>query len=168
MATDPPPYRILLSPQGDRLTMERARALAEHPALALIAGRYEGVDERVRAFADAELSVGDYVLSGGEAAALVVIDVVSRLVPGVLGSDESARDESFAGGLLEYPQYTRPPRFRDLAVPDVLLSGDHGAIARWRRAAALERTARRRPDLLEQADLSAAERAALAGRRRDG
>jgi tRNA (guanine37-N1)-methyltransferase len=167
MAADPPPHRILLSPQGDRLTTEHARALAEHPALALIAGRYEGVDERVRHFVDAELSVGDYVLSGGEVAALVVIDVVSRLVPGVLGSGESARDESFTAGLLEYPQYTRPPRFRDLVVPDVLLSGDHAAIARWRRAAALERTAQRRPDLLDQADVSPSERAALA-RRRDG
>jgi len=161
MANDPPPWRVLLSPQGVLLSQSLARDLAQHQALALICGRYEGVDERVKSFMDIEVSVGDYVLSGGEAAALVLIDAVSRLVPGVLGSDESVRDESFAAGLLEYPQYTRPPEYRGLRVPDILLSGDHGAIARWRRRAALERTARQRPDLLRDASLTAAERQLL-------
>lgn len=158
MASPPSPHRVLLSPQGRPLTQSIALELAQREAVALVCGRYEGVDERVRSFVDAELSIGDYVLSGGEAAALVVIDVVSRFVPGVLGSEESVRDESFALGLLEYAQYTRPPEYRGLRVPDVLLSGDHAAIARWRRQSALERTAQRRPDLLEDAALSPAER----------
>jgi tRNA (guanine37-N1)-methyltransferase len=158
MASDPPPRRILLCPQGRRLDGAVARELAQHPALALLAGRYEGVDERVRAFVDDEISVGDYVLSGGEVGALVVIDAVSRFVPGVLGNDASAEDESFSHGLLEYPQYTRPPDFRGAQVPEILLSGNHQAIARWRREEALRRTARQRPDLLGQAVLSEAER----------
>ncbi|GIW41649.1 MAG: tRNA (guanine-N(1)-)-methyltransferase [Candidatus Binatia bacterium] len=161
-ATEPRPYKILLSPQGEVLTSRLARKLAEFPALALVAGRYEGVDERVREFVDTELSVGDYVLSGGEVAALVVVDAVSRFVPGVVGCADSVADESFARGLLEYPQYTRPPEFRGLRVPEVLLSGDHGAIARWRREQALRRTAERRPDLLEQAELDEEDRAFLA------
>jgi tRNA (guanine37-N1)-methyltransferase len=156
------PQRILLSPQGARLTMAMARQLAARPALALICGRYEGIDERVRDFVDAELSIGDYVVSGGEIAAMVVIDAVARLVPGVLGCAQSSLDESFGEGLLEYPQYTRPPNFRDRAVPEVLLSGDHGAIARWRRREALRRTLARRPDLLVGAPLSAEDRAWLA------
>lgn len=167
MAGDPPPHRILLCPQGRRFDTDVARELAQRPALALIAGRYEGVDERVRAFVDDEISIGDYVLSGGEPAALVVVDAVSRFVPGVLGNEESAHDESFTAGLLEYPQYTRPPDFRGMSVPEVLLSGNHAAIARWRREQALLRTQRQRPDLLEAADLDERERQLLRTLRRD-
>jgi len=156
------PWRILLSPRGRPLTQEHARALAGRSELALVCGRYEGVDERVRAFVDEELSVGDFVLSGGEVAALVVIDVVSRLVPGVLGSEHSAAIESFSDGILEFPQYTRPPEFRGMAVPAVLLSGDHGAIARWRREQALRRTYEQRPELLAGVDLCDEDRAFLA------
>ncbi len=148
------PHRVLLTPQGAVFDAARARALAARPALALICGRYEGVDERVRATVDEELSIGDVVVSGGEIAAIVVIDAVARLVPGVLGCAESAEQESFQDGLLEYPQYTRPPEFRGERVPEVLLSGDHGAIARWRRRESLRRTLARRPDLLERAELS--------------
>ena len=166
----PPPWRVLLSPQGRPFTQTHAQALAERPAVALVCGRYEGVDERVRAFVDEELSIGDFVLSGGEVAALVVIDAVSRLVPGVLGNATSAAVESFSGALLEYPQYTRPPEFRGLRVPAVLLSGNHDAVARWRRQEALRRTYERRPDLLAAAVLSAEDHAFLATlpARRDG
>jgi tRNA (guanine37-N1)-methyltransferase len=160
------PHRVLLCPQGAVLDQTRARALAARDALVLVCGRYEGIDERVRAHVDEELSVGDYVLSGGEIAALVVIDAVARLVPGVLGCAQSAEEESFRGGLLEYPQYTRPPEFDGAAVPDILLSGDHQAIARWRRHESLRRTWERRPDLLEQAELTAEDRAFLATLRR--
>lgn len=156
------PHRVLLTPQGARFDAARAHALAQRPALALICGRYEGVDERVRSVVDEELSIGDYVVSGGEVAAVVVIDAVARLVPGVLGCAASAVDESFQDGLLEYPQYTRPPEFRGLRVPEVLLSGDHGAVARWRRAEALRRTLERRPDLLQHAPLSDDDRRLLA------
>ena len=156
------PRRILLSPQGRPLTQAHAATLAARPALALVCGRYEGIDDRVRAFVDEELSVGDFILSGGEVAALVVIDAVSRLVPGVLGCEASAAVESFSDTLLEYPQYTRPPEFRGQRVPDVLLSGDHRAIARWRRQEALRRTYERRPDLLAQAQLSDEDRTFLA------
>jgi tRNA (guanine37-N1)-methyltransferase len=148
------PHRVLLSPQGRILTGERARALAARPALTLVCGRYEGVDERIREFVDEEISIGDYVVSGGEIAAIVVIDAVARLVPGVLGCAESADEESFNTGVLEYPQYTRPAEFRGARVPEVLLSGDHGEIARWRRREALRRTRARRPDLLASAPLS--------------
>jgi tRNA (guanine37-N1)-methyltransferase len=161
MAVDPAPHRVLLCPRGRRFDAAVARELAQRPALALVAGRYEGVDERVRAFVDAEISIGDYVLSGGEAAALVIVDAVSRLVPGVLGNDESVEDESFTRGLLEYPQYTRPPEFRGARVPDVLLSGNHASIDRWRREQALRRTARHRPDLLADAELTETERELL-------
>jgi tRNA (guanine37-N1)-methyltransferase len=154
--------RVLLCPQGPPLSETRARALAAHPQLALICGRYEGVDERVRAYVDEELSIGDYVLSGGEIAAIVVIDAVARFVPGVLGCAQSAEEESFGAHLLEYPQYTRPDVFRGARVPDVLLSGDHQAIARWRRQEALRRTWERRPDLLQKAELSDEDRAFLA------
>jgi tRNA (guanine37-N1)-methyltransferase len=154
--------RVLLSPRGRVLDGELAHQLAREAALTLVCGRYEGVDERVREFVDDEVSVGDYVLSGGEPAALIVVDAVARLVPGVLGCAESAVDESFAAGLLEYPQYTRPPRFRGLDVPAVLLSGDHGEIAAWRRREALRRTLEWRPELLRNAELSAAERAWVA------
>jgi tRNA (guanine37-N1)-methyltransferase len=140
---------ILLSPQGERLKQALVRELATHDDLYLICGRYEGVDERVSAhLVDREISIGDYVLTGGELPAMVVIDAVSRLVTGVLGSEESPRDESFAEHLLEYPHYTRPAVFEGHAVPDVLLSGHHAEIERWRREQAAERTRRRRPDLL--------------------
>ncbi len=145
----PEARKVLLSPRGPVLTHARAAALATEQDLALVCGRYEGVDDRVRHFVDEELSIGDYVLSGGEAAALVVLDAVARLLPGVLGNAESARTESFATPLLEYPQYTRPEIVRGHAVPAVLLSGDHAAIARWRAAEAEALTRRVRPDLLE-------------------
>jgi tRNA (guanine37-N1)-methyltransferase len=141
---------ILLSPQGERLNQGIVRELATHDDLYLICGRYEGVDERVAAnLVDREISIGDYVLTGGELPAMVLIDAVSRLVAGVLGSEESPKDESFAEHLLEYPHYTRPAVFEGHAVPDVLLSGHHAEIARWRREQATERTQRRRPDLLK-------------------
>jgi tRNA (guanine37-N1)-methyltransferase len=145
------PKRILLTPQGRRLTQDIAAELADAPRLAVLCGRYEGFDERIRQGLDAdEVSIGDYVLSGGEPAAMVLIDAVVRLLPGALGGESSAADESFAGGLLEYPQYTRPRAFRGMEVPEVLLSGDHGRIEAWRRQQALERTAARRPDLIER------------------
>ena len=140
---------ILLSPQGERLNQSVVRTLATHDDLYLICGRYEGVDERVAAnLVDREISIGDYVLTGGELPAMVIIDAVSRLVAGVLGSEESPKDESFAEHLLEYPHYTRPSVFEGHPVPDVLLSGHHAEIERWRREQATERTRRRRPDLL--------------------
>jgi tRNA (guanine37-N1)-methyltransferase len=148
------PRRILLSPQGRVFTQGEAHALAQLPEIALVCGRYEGIDERVRSFVDDELSIGDVVLSGGEVAALVIIDAVSRLLPGALGCESSTAVESFSDGVLEYPQYTRPPEFRGLRVPDVLISGDHGVIARWRRQEALRRTHERRADLLDRAPLS--------------
>jgi tRNA (guanine37-N1)-methyltransferase len=140
---------ILLSPQGRLLSHGTVRQLAGHEDLYLICGRYEGVDERVADhLVDDQISIGDYVLTGGELPAMVVIDAVSRLISGVLGSEESPRDESFASYLLEYPHYTRPPVFEGHAVPEVLLSGHHAEIERWRREQAVERTRRRRPDLL--------------------
>ena len=147
-AADGAPWRILLAARGRRFDQAHAAALAARPSLLLVCGRYEGVDERVQHFVDEELSVGDYVLSGGEPAALVVIDAVVRHIPGSLGNVESAGAESFVDGQLEYPQYTRPETFRGHAVPPVLLSGDHAAIAAWRADAARDLTARRRPDLL--------------------
>jgi tRNA (guanine37-N1)-methyltransferase len=147
-ATAPRAHRILLSPRGPALDHRKVMALAAVDDLVLVCGRYEGVDERVRDFVDEELSIGDYVLSGGELAALVVIDAVVRQIPGVLGNLESAGSESFVDDQLEYPQYTRPEVFRDRPVPPVLLSGDHAAIAAWRANAAREVTARTRPDLL--------------------
>jgi tRNA (guanine37-N1)-methyltransferase len=152
------PWRILLSPQGIPLTQKKVEALAERETLVLVCGRYEGIDERIRAFVDEEISIGDYILSGGETAALVVIDAVARLVPGVVGRQESIVHESFSDSLLEYPQYTRPEEFRELRVPDVLLSGNHAEIARWRRRQSLLRTRARRPDLLDRANLSAEEK----------
>lgn len=154
---------LLLGPAGRRFDQEWARALASGPGLSLLCGRYEGVDERVRAhLVDGELSIGDYVLAGGELAALVVVEAVTRLVPGVLGNEASPLDESFSSGLLEGPQYTRPAEFRGWEVPEVLRSGDHGRIARWRHAQALARTARLRPDLLAaRGGLTADDRAAL-------
>ncbi|MGB9672530.1 MAG: tRNA (guanosine(37)-N1)-methyltransferase TrmD [Anaerolineales bacterium] len=151
---------ILLTPQGRLFNQKIAQELSRLPRLALICGRYEGVDERVRQhLATDEISIGDYVLTGGELAALVLIDAISRPIPGVLGDPEGAMDDSHAMGLLEYPHYTRPAEFRGWKVPDVLLSGDHKRIARWRREQALLRTFQRRPDLLENVSLSPQERA---------
>jgi len=142
---------VLLSPQGRPLTQALAAEFAAGEQLVLICGRYEGVDERVaEALVTDEVSIGDYVLSGGEPAALVVVDAVVRLIPGALGSETSAANESFCDGLLDYPHYTRPPEFAGLKVPDVLLTGHHAEIARWRRAAAAEKTRRQRPDLLKE------------------
>jgi len=148
-AVDPPRPLLLLAAAGRRFDQDRARELAAGPGFSLVCGRYEGIDQRVADhLCDGELSVGDYVLAGGEAAALVVVEAVARLVPGVMGNEASADQESFTAGLLEYPQYTRPAEFRDWAVPEVLRSGDHGRIERWRRAQALRRTLALRPDLL--------------------
>jgi tRNA (guanine37-N1)-methyltransferase len=142
-------FRVLLTPQGEVFDQSIARDLAARESgLVLIAGRYEGVDERVRSMVDRELSIGDYVLSGGEMAAMVVIEAVSRLIPGVLGNPQSLEEESFGQGMLEYPQYTRPEEFRGMRVPEILLSGDHGKIRAWRETQSRERTASRRPDLL--------------------
>jgi len=154
---------LLLSPGGRPFTQAVARELAATPGFSLLCGRYEGVDERIATeLCDGELSVGDFVLAGGELAALVVVEAVTRLLPGALGNDASAEEESFADGLLEYPQYTRPANFRGLEVPEVLRSGDHGRIAAWRQAQALKRTLERRPDLIEaRGGLSAAEVALL-------
>jgi tRNA (guanine37-N1)-methyltransferase len=138
---------ILLDPGGEVFRQDRAADLATRQHLVFVCPRYEGVDERIRAFVDLELSIGDYVVTGGELPALVVIDAVIRLLPGAI-DDASTDEESFSGGLLEYPQYTRPPSFRDMDVPAILTSGDHGAVARWRHARALERTRAKRPDLL--------------------
>lgn len=165
--TSAPLRRVLLSPRGRVFGGALAREFAAGRDLAIVCGRYEGVDERVRDFVDDEISIGDYVLSGGEPAALVVIDAVARHVPGVLGCPQSATDESFSEGVLEYPQYTRPPEFRGLRVPDVLLSGDHGKIAAWRRRESLRRTAEWRPDLLADAELTDEERAWVERLRRD-
>jgi tRNA (guanine37-N1)-methyltransferase len=141
---------ILLSPSGRKFTQEIARELAQEKDLLLACGSYEGFDERVReALADDELSIGDYVLTNGALPAMVVIDAVARLLPGVLGDDESSHDESFSAGLLEYPQYTRPAEFRGMKVPDVLLSGNHAEIEKWRREQAKLRTGKQRPDLLK-------------------
>lgn len=153
---------IYLSPQGRRLTQDGARALATEPRLILLAGRYEGIDERlIEAEVDEEWSIGDYVLSGGELAALVVIDAVARLLPGVLNDDESAAQDSFMAGWLDCPHYTRPEEMDGRRVPAVLLSGDHAAIARWRRREALGRTWLRRPDLLARRALESPDRALL-------
>lgn len=150
---------ILLSPQGRVFSQSLAQELARQPHLALLCGRYEGIDERViEHLVTDEVSIGDYVLSGGELPALVLIDAVTRLLPGALGDPDGAWDDSHATGLLEYPHYTRPPVFRGWSVPEILLSGDHARIARWRRHQALLRTRKRRPDLLEKADLSASDR----------
>ncbi len=151
---DPAPAtRVLLCPQGEPFTQAIARELAAQQRLLLICGHYEGFDERIRlGLAPREISIGDYVLSGGEAAALVLIDAVVRLLPGALGDEESTTEESFSAGLLEYPHYTRPREFRGMGVPDVLLNGDHARIEQWRRQEAVRRTRERRPDLLTEFD----------------
>ena len=160
---DVEPLKVLLTPQGRLFDQATARRFSRAPRMLLICGRYEGVDERVRDhLVDREVSVADVVVSGGEIPALLVIDAVARRVPGVLGAEDSLAEESFDDGLLEYPQYTRPRDFRGWGVPPVLLSGDHGAVARWRRGERVRRTRQRRPDLLAGADLSEHERAALA------
>jgi tRNA (guanine37-N1)-methyltransferase len=146
---------ILLSPQGRLLTQALAQELARSPRLALICGHYEGVDERVREILGAdEISIGDYVLTGGEIPAMAIVDAVARFVPGVVGQPSAPHQDSHATGLLEQPQYTRPLEFRESRVPDILVSGNHGEVARWRRRESLRRTLERRPDLLPRADLT--------------
>ncbi len=159
----PPGARVAhMSPQGRRLDQRAVQELAARPGLILLAGRYEGMDERlVQAQVDEEWSIGDYVLSGGELAALIIVDAVTRLLPGALGDEDSALQDSFMGGLLDYPHFTRPEEFEGRRVPEVLLSGDHRQIARWRAKQALGRTWLRRPDLLEQVELDSEQRALL-------
>jgi tRNA (guanine37-N1)-methyltransferase len=150
---------VFLSPQGEPLSQEMVKELATLPEMVLLCGRYEGVDERVRlACVDREISIGDYIITGGELAAMVLIDAVSRLIPGVLGNQDSPRCESFDKGLLEYPQYTRPAVYRGFAVPEVVLSGHHREIERWRRRQSLRRTFERRPDMLRNASLAPEDR----------
>lgn len=161
-AVQPPRPLLLLDPGGPRFDQSMAAELSTASGFSLLCGRYEGVDERIRShLVDGELSIGDFVLAGGESAAFVVIEAVSRLVPGVLGNVASAGDESFSAGLLEYPQYTRPAVFRGWQVPEVLLSGDHQRVARWRKAQALSRTRARRPDLIESRGVLAPDEQAL-------
>lgn len=162
-AQDPPPDEvILLSPAGQPLTQPLAEELATRRHLCLLCGRYEGFDARVERLVTREVSIGDFVLMGGEIAALALIEATARLVPGVLGDAESFEQDSFTTGLLDYPEYTRPPIWEGQGVPEVLLSGHHGRVAAWRRREALRRTLRRRPDLLESAPLTDADRAVLA------
>jgi tRNA (guanine37-N1)-methyltransferase len=145
----------MTSPQGRRLTHQVARELSSCPGLIIVCGRYEGIDERIRTLCiQDDISIGDFVLSGGEIAAMAIVDSVTRLVPGVLGSEESAEADSFSDGLLEYPHYTRPPEFRGLRVPDVLLSGNHELIRKWRRRESLRKTMAHRPDLMPLVDLT--------------
>jgi tRNA (guanine37-N1)-methyltransferase len=166
--SEAPPARVLLlSPQGRLFDQQSARELSRLPRLILVCGKYEGVDDRVRTLGvHEEVSIGDYILTGGELAAMVILETTARLIPGVLGDEESSREESFSEGLLEYPQYTRPREFMGYSVPDVLLSGNHREIAEWRRKKALERTLRRRPDLLGRANLSEEDRQCLEELRR--
>ena len=147
-------HKILLSPKGRTLTQKTAQRLSERSPLLLFCGRYEGMDQRARESFDEEISIGDFILNGGETAAMAVVEAVSRLVPGVLGNFDSTVEESFSSGMLEYPQYTRPEVIRDKAVPKILLSGDHGKVDKWRRGQALLRTSLRRPDLFEKLTLS--------------
>jgi tRNA (guanine37-N1)-methyltransferase len=157
---DRPKARVIMTtPRGRRLDQALVRELAKEEELLIICGRYEGVDERVcELFVDDEISLGDFVMTGGELAAMAIVDAVSRMVPGVLGCGDSAASDSFSDGLLEYPQYTRPAEFRGIAAPEMLLSGNHREIARWRRHKALERTRKARPDLLETAQLTPMDR----------
>ena len=163
VAGDERPYRVLLSPQGARLDERKVRELGQRPSLMLLCGRYEGIDERVRmAVVDEEISIGDYVLSGGELPAMVLIEALSRQIPGVVGRPESVEQDSFRTGLLDYPHYTRPRIVEEMEVPAVLLSGDHQAIELWRERQALEVTWRKRPDLLDGAELTSEQRRLLA------
>ncbi len=160
---------ILLSPQGRVFKQEVAGELARQPGLILVCGRYEGVDERVKSIAvDEEISIGDYILTGGEIGAMVLIDAIARLLPGVLGDEESLKEESFNQGLLEYPHYTRPREFMKNRVPDILLSGDHGKIAAWRRQKSIEQTLKKRPELLKNAILTEEDRKVLEQLRQAG
>jgi tRNA (guanine37-N1)-methyltransferase len=154
---DANPFVILVTPQGKVFDQETARELSGKEHLIIICGHYEGFDERIRAWADLELSIGDYILTGGELPAMVISDAVARLIPGVLGSDQSALNDSFTDNLLDYPQYTRPVEFEGITVPEVLLSGHHANIEKWRRQQAVLRTAERRPDLLRKIKLTEAE-----------
>jgi len=159
---------IMLTPQGRVFTQSVANELSQYGRIALICGRYEGIDERIRKhLVTDEISVGDYVLTGGELPALILIDALARLIPSVLGDPDGATDDSHASGLLEYPHYTRPPEFRGWKVPEVLLSGDHGKVAQWRRQQALLRTYSRRPDLLEKSELSKKDLDFLAGLKKE-
>jgi tRNA (guanine37-N1)-methyltransferase len=160
---EPPDEIILVSPAGEPFTQELAEELSTKRHLCILSGRYEGFDARVEQLVTREVSLGEYVLMGGELAALVLIEATARLLPGVLGDPDSHRQDSFSSGLLDYPEYTRPLEFADMRVPEVLLSGHHGNVARWRREQALLRTLQRRPDLLAEAGLSAADRTFLAG-----
>ena len=163
-AQPPPIPVILLTPQGRVFTQRVAEELSRHERIALLCGRYEGVDERIREhLVTDEISVGDYVLTGGELPALIMIDAISRLIPGVLGDPTGAEDDSHSMGLLEYPHYTRPPDFRGWKVPEVLLSGDHAKIEKWRREQALRRTFNKRPDMLEKAELTKEDRIFVEG-----
>ncbi len=162
-ASNPNSSVILTSPQGRRLTHRIASELAEKEGLIIICGRYEGIDERIRTlYAEDDISLGDFVLSGGEIAAMAIVDVVTRLIPGVLGCNESAEADSFGDGLLEYPHYTRPPEFMGLTVPDTLLSGNHELIRKWRRKESLRKTRTLRPDLLAEIELSKEDRKLMA------
>lgn len=159
---EPSAHVVLLSPQGRPFKQDTAAVLARRPRLVLVCGRYEGVDERVRDLGvDEEISVGDFILTGGELAAMVLVDATARLLPGVLGDEQSPKDDTFSKGLLEYPQYTRPREYMDLQVPGILLSGDHEKIHNWRRRKALERTLLKRPEMLDKANLSDEDRAYL-------
>jgi tRNA (guanine37-N1)-methyltransferase len=160
---------LLMTPQGVLLDHDRVRRLAQYSHLVLVCGRYEGVDERVRlGFVDEEISIGDYVLTGGELAAMVAIDAISRQIEGVLGHKEAAQKDSFSDGLLEYPQYTKPRNFRGRAVPEILISGNHEEIKRWRRKESIRKTWLRRPDLLKRAELSAEDSKTLDELQREG
>ena len=160
---------IMLTPQGRVFNQRVARELSSHEQIALICGRYEGIDERIREhLVTDEISIGDYVLTGGELPALLVVDAVARLLPGVLGDPTGAEDDSHASGLLEYPHYTRPPEFRGWQVPEVLLSGDHAKIEKWRREQSLTRTLTKRPDLLEKTELSEKDRKFIEGQKSKG
>jgi len=152
---------IVTSPQGEKFTQHSACRLSGFDQIVIVCGRYEGIDERVLDYVDEEISLGDYVLTGGELAAMVITDAVARQVPGVVGAEDSVSGDSLANSLLKYPQYTRPAEFRGSRVPDVLMSGDHKKIEQWRRAASISRTATKRPDLLRTADLSDQDRKSL-------
>ena len=153
---------ILMTPQGETFNHKIATELASERQIIIICGRYEGVDERIRTYlVDREISIGDFILTGGELSALVLIDAVSRLIPGVLGNADSPAGESFSNGLLEYPQYTRPANYKNWSVPEVLMSGNHAEIERWRRRESLKRTSKRRPDLLKKIELSAEDKKIL-------